>query len=79
MPSFQTRLREVREGAGIRQAELARRVGIERGALLRYEKGETQPLVGVAVRLSEELGTTANAVWPAPVGPRREDHEEETA
>jgi transcriptional regulator with XRE-family HTH domain len=51
-------LREARDWS---QAELARRVGVERTTLLRWERGATPPL-GKLLALSQVLETTLDAL-----------------
>jgi transcriptional regulator with XRE-family HTH domain len=58
------RLREVRLSAGLTQQQLADRLGLDQAVIARWETGAQEPRVRAAVRLSEALGTTANALWP---------------
>jgi transcriptional regulator with XRE-family HTH domain len=57
-------LREARRSAGLTQRELAERLGVDQAVIARWETGVREPRVRAAVRLSEVLGTTANALWP---------------
>lgn len=66
-------LAEARKAAGLSQQALADRLGVAQQHVARWER-EVDPVTGVgpvvpnawmAVRLSEALGTTANAIWPA--------------
>lgn len=53
--------RAVRVTAGIRQAELARRVGISRSHLANIEKGK-QPSLTVAMAIAAELDVALDAI-----------------
>lgn len=53
---LETRLRQVREGRGLSQAELARRAGLSRQALSAIEQGRYVPNAAVALRLARALG-----------------------
>ncbi len=64
MASARPLLREARQSARLTQRELADRLGVPQPAVARWEAGVREPGVRVAVRMSEELGTTANAIWP---------------
>lgn len=57
-------LREARLTGGLTQQELADRLGVDQAVIARWESGAREPRVHAAVRLSEVLGTTANAIWP---------------
>jgi transcriptional regulator with XRE-family HTH domain len=49
-------LRELRERAGLTQAELAQRTGIGQPVLSLYESGRREPRADVFIRLVEALG-----------------------
>ena len=57
-------MREARLSVDLTQAELAGRLGVDQAVIARWETGVREPRVRAAVRLSEVLGTTANALWP---------------
>ncbi|MEJ7785579.1 MAG: helix-turn-helix transcriptional regulator [Solirubrobacteraceae bacterium] len=59
-----TRLREARLAAGLTQQALADRIGARQPHVARWESGAHEPRARMAVRVSEVLGTTANALWP---------------
>jgi transcriptional regulator with XRE-family HTH domain len=71
MPHPPTRLREARLEAGLTQQELADLLGVAQQHVARWETGKNEPRASMAVRLSEALGTTANALWPADETPTR--------
>lgn len=58
-------IRDARQGAGLSQAELARRAGTSQAAVARYERGHAEPAVSTLARLLSacgrrlELATTA--------------------
>lgn len=54
------RIRELRDGLGWSQAELAGRVGVRTPTIYRYEKDRLTPSAEVAIRLATALGTTAH-------------------
>src|SRR5437763_1876333 len=55
MPTFADRLRELREGAGMTQAELALASGLPLGAIRNYEQGQREPLWDVVFRLAAAM------------------------
>jgi transcriptional regulator with XRE-family HTH domain len=73
---FPGRLRELREGAGLTQAQLAEKVGVGRDAVARWEAGVREPGWSYVLALAEALGVdcTAFTVKPddaPPHGPGR--------
>lgn len=55
--TFAEKLKQTRKKQGISQAELARRVGISRAAISRYESGErTQIAAPIIIAIAESLG-----------------------
>lgn len=53
--SFGLRLRFARQRRGMTQAVLAEEVGITAGVLSHYENGKSEPMISIAIRLSEVL------------------------
>ena len=51
------------------QTELADRVGVHVRQIRRYERGEQQPVLGVAAKLAATLGVTLDELAGAPAGP----------
>jgi transcriptional regulator with XRE-family HTH domain len=49
-------IRQIREGSGLNQAELARRTGIARSVLSAYEHGRRQPAVSALARIADAAG-----------------------
>lgn len=64
---IETRLRRVRQGFGLSQAELARLAGLSRQALSAIESGRYVPNTAVALRLARVLGCAVEDLF-APVG-----------
>jgi transcriptional regulator with XRE-family HTH domain len=54
------RLKAVREQSGLSQAELARRLGLSRSSIAKYEAGAHLPGVRVLVRLASGLGASVD-------------------
>lgn len=55
-----TRLRELRERAGVNQEVVAESVEISRVALTRYENGQRVPRAQIAARLADYYGVTVD-------------------
>lgn len=59
-------LRQVRERAGLAQAELARRIGVDRSSLCNLESGKRKPRPGTLLRivqvLADELACEVGAI-----------------
>ena len=51
--TFRTHLREVRKSKGLTQKEVAEALLISKDSLSRYERGEQDPRLDVAIRLSK--------------------------
>lgn len=56
------RLRQARKGAGMTQAELAERAGIETQSLSRLERGDYEPSLSTTLALARALGLTVEAL-----------------
>jgi len=57
------RIRELREAAGLTQAELAARVDVARQTIIAIEKGRYDLSLSLAFRISDALGETVEAVF----------------
>ncbi len=64
--SFGGIIRRLRQDLGLSQAELARTAGVHLRQIRRYESGEQQPVLPVAVRLADALGVTVNQLAGQP-------------
>ena len=51
-------MKELRQKAGLTQAELAERVGIGMNTIARYERGEMAPSIQIAHGIAEALGVS---------------------
>jgi putative transcriptional regulator len=69
---FDTRVRELREEAGLTQAELADRVDVTRQTVLYVEKGEYNPSLELAWRIAREFDRRVEDVFHLPEVP--DDH-----
>jgi DNA-binding XRE family transcriptional regulator len=58
---FGLRLKELREAAGLSQAELANRAGMKQSSVSAYEQGSREPGWGKVVALAAALGVHADA------------------
>lgn len=56
-------LRSLRTRSGLRQQELAARVGVSRQAVIAIEQGKAEPSTGVSLRLARELGCTVEQLF----------------
>lgn len=59
-------IREIREAAGISQAELARRAGLTRSVVNAYEHGARQPGVDALARIAAAAGMQLSFAPQAP-------------
>jgi transcriptional regulator with XRE-family HTH domain len=62
-------IRQRCEALGMTQTELADRVGVHVRQIRRYERGEQQPVLGVAAKLAATLGVSLDELAGAPDGP----------
>lgn len=63
-------IREHREGAGLTQSELARRLGVTRQTLIAIEQGKYSPTLELAFQIAREFGVSLDAVFRYPEGER---------
>jgi transcriptional regulator with XRE-family HTH domain len=61
MPTFAERLRELRERAGLTQAQLAEASGLPIGSIRNYEQGQREPYWNVVFQLAAALGVSCEA------------------
>lgn len=66
---FAARLREVRMGAGMTQAELGRRAHVTTSYVGRLESGGAAPGIDLVERLATALGTTVHDLLPLAASP----------
>jgi transcriptional regulator with XRE-family HTH domain len=63
---FGGRLRELREGKGLTQDQLAGRVGVQRDAVARWERGAREPSWSNVLALCEALAVSCEEFCRAP-------------
>jgi transcriptional regulator with XRE-family HTH domain len=61
---FAARLRQVRTGRGMTQAELAARAGVSVAYVGRLERGRAAPGIDLVARLAHALGATPGSLLP---------------
>jgi transcriptional regulator with XRE-family HTH domain len=61
---FGTRIRTLREQAGLSQETLAERAGVDRKLIYRTELGHTSPRLDIVVRLADALEVPVRSVLP---------------
>jgi transcriptional regulator with XRE-family HTH domain len=59
--TFADKLRELRERAGLTQAQLAEASGLPLGSLRNYEQGQREPYWSVLFKLAKALGVSSEA------------------
>ena len=73
------RLREVREAAGLTQADLAARVGVSKQSISDLELGEKVPSLERAAAIARVLGQTVDALFLAGTSTEPVDNQEQHA
>jgi len=63
---FAERLRELRNGAGLTQEQLAERAGVKRDAVARWERGTREPSWSNVVALADALAVSTEAFRQEP-------------
>src|SRR5437763_12109416 len=66
--SFAGRLRELREGIGLTQAQLAERAGLHISAITRFEQGLREPSLATAAELATALNVKVDDLLKPPRG-----------
>ncbi|HBS32606.1 MAG TPA: transcriptional regulator, partial [Parvularcula sp.] len=66
------RIRELREAAGLTQADLAARVDVARQTIIAIEKGRYDLSLSLAFRIADAFGQTVEAVFRPHTGVRRQ-------
>lgn len=59
-------IRELREAAGLTQAELARRIGVTRQTLIAIEQGKYSPTLELAFQIARVFGASLDDVFQYP-------------
>jgi transcriptional regulator with XRE-family HTH domain len=63
---FAARLRELREAAGLTQAQLAERAGMHLHGLTKLEQGDREPAWATVIALAEALGVSCDGFRQPP-------------
>lgn len=75
------RIQEIRKSKGIKQKELAEKLGIAANTLSQYETGNREPDIETTKKIAKELGVTVDElIWvkkEKPSGKNAEGQEEE--
>lgn len=58
-----TKLKEYREQAGLKQAELAERVGVRRETIVNLERGKYNPSLKLAMDIAKVFHTTVEELF----------------
>ena len=61
--ALQTQIREYRENRGMKQAELAERVGVRRETIVNLEKGKYNPSLKLAMDIAKVFETTVEELF----------------
>lgn len=59
-PAFGRRLRELRDAAGLTQADLGEKAGMLPGVIARLERAEREPGWGTVLKLAQALGVSTD-------------------
>lgn len=63
METLRNRVKQLRNGKGLTQGELAEMVGVTRQTIISLEKGSYVPSLLLAMRLSEQLSTPIEEIF----------------
>lgn len=63
MPELTTKLKEYRNALGLKQDELATKVGVRRETIIRLEKGQYNPSLKLAMDLAKVFETTVEELF----------------
>lgn len=58
MDNINSRLIKLREDHGLNKIEMAKRLGINKSTITRYEIGEMKPTLDVLIKIKQEFGVT---------------------
>ncbi len=76
MPVNGDRIREIREGRGMSQTELAQRCGLGEKGIWRYENGQGDPSADILTRIARELDISADYLLGLSDKPQGNLHDE---
>ena len=60
---YNEKMKELRAGLGLSQAELAKRVGVSRQTINMIENGSYNPTIELCIKLCRELEVTLNDIF----------------
>ena len=60
---YNEKMKELRQGLGLSQAELAKRIGVSRQTINMIENGGYNPTIELCIRICRELGVTLNDLF----------------
>jgi putative transcriptional regulator len=60
---YNEKMKELRAGLGLSQAELAKRVGVSRQTINMIENGSYNPTIELCIKLCRVLGVTLNDIF----------------
>lgn len=63
MPELKTKLKEYRARYGMKQGELAEKVGVRRETIIRLEKGQYNPSLKLAMDIAKVFETTVEELF----------------
>ena len=72
MSEFSERLKQCRQAKGLRQQDVAEQLGIIYRTYRRYESGETEPTISIALQLADFFQVSLDELAGRTVGDSRE-------
>lgn len=63
MPELKTKLKEYRARYGLKQGELAEKVGVRRETIIRLEKGQYNPSLKLAMDIAKVFETSVEELF----------------
>lgn len=63
MPNLKTKLKEYRAKTGMKQGDLAEKVGVRRETIIRLEKGQYNPSLKLAMDIAKAFETTVEELF----------------
>lgn len=58
MNTVSSRVKQLREENGLNKTEFAKKVGVNRTTITRYESGELKPTLGVMIEINRAFGVS---------------------
>jgi len=71
MARLADRIKELRENYGLTRLEMAKRLGVNKSTITRYENGEMNPTIDMLIKIRETFGVTVD--WITGVDTNGED------